>query len=271
LGRRNQRQASFALRRLFRYALGRNYCSQGSTIVPEYADLQSRAPKQPTHIPGYAEECLRALADQGMGACVSIGGALGLLHYLDYRATRDVDAWWVDDVTAEDRRAVIGILTEVLSEHGEVRPRQWGDVTSIELVQGGRATFSFQIAHRSARLESPSPAPWVAVLLDRPADLIASKMAALVERGAPRDFVDIYTVCLDGLASPQDCWALWQRRQELAGSDSDLSRARLAIQTHLARIIQHRPLETIVDPRERADAERLRAWFTEVLPHAQPH
>lgn len=240
-------------------------------MVPAHADLRNQIPKQPAHIPRHAEECLRELAGQGMGARVSVGGALGLLHYIDYRATRDVDAWWADDVTADDQRAVIEALTEVLSEHGEVRLRQWGDVTSIELVQEGRSTFSFQIALRLARLESPRPAPWVGVLLDHPADLIASKMVALVERGAPRDLLDIYTVCRDGLATPGDCWALWKRRQELAGSDSDLARARLAIQTHLARIRQHRPLERIADPDERAEARRLREWFTETFVHVEPN
>jgi hypothetical protein len=39
-------------------------------------------------------------------------------------------------------------------------------------------------------------------------------------------------------------------------------RARLAVETHLARIAQHRPVAEIGDPEERAHAERLRAWFT---------
>jgi len=149
-------------------------------MVPARAGLQNQIPKRPAHVPECAEECLQALADLGMGAYVSVGGALGLLHYVDYRATRDVDAWWADDVTAEQQRAVIQVLTEVLSQHGEVRRREWGDVTSVELVQAGRTTFSFQIARRSARLELPSPAEWVAVLVDHPSDLIASKMVALV-------------------------------------------------------------------------------------------
>ncbi len=72
-------------------------------------------------------------------------------------------------------------------------------------------------------------------------------MIALVERGAPRDFLDIYTLCQAGLLSVNDCWELWSRRQTLAGNDADLSRARLAFETHLERIALHRPLEKIVD------------------------
>ena len=42
---------------------------------------------------------------------------------------------------------------------------------------------------------------------------------------------------------------------------TDTARARLAVQTHLARIALHRPLNQIADPTERAAAERARTWF----------
>ena len=42
---------------------------------------------------------------------------------------------------------------------------------------------------------------------------------------------------------------------------TDAARARLSIQTHLARIALHRPLNQITDPTERAAAEGVRAWF----------
>lgn len=86
------------------------------------------------------------------------------------------------------------------------------------------------------------PAPWIDVLLDSLPDLSASKMVALVERGAPRDFRDIYTLCQAGVTTPQQCWALWRRRQQLSGSDTDAARAHLAVQTHLTRIAQRRCL-----------------------------
>jgi len=35
-------------------------------------------------------------------------------------------------------------------------------------------------------------------------------MVALVERGAPRDFLDIYTVCQAGLVTLEECWELWR-------------------------------------------------------------
>jgi hypothetical protein len=99
-------------------------------------------------------------------------------------------------------------------------------------------------------------------------DLMVSKMVALVERGAPRDFRDIYIVCQAGLMAPAGCWSLWRQRQQAAGSDTDPHRARLAVETHLTRISQHRPLNSITDPDQRAEAEAVRSWFTEELLHA---
>jgi hypothetical protein len=39
-------------------------------------------------------------------------------------------------------------------------------------------------------------------------------------------------------------------------------RARLALETHLSRIAQHRPLADIPGADDRAEAAALRAWFT---------
>ncbi len=91
-------------------------------------------------------------------------------------------------------------------------------------------------------------------------------MVALVERGAPRDFRDIFALCQAGLTTPAECWRWWRQRQKLAGSDTESHRARLAVETHLTRIAQHRPLAQIEDPEERAAAEKVRTWFrTEFL------
>ena len=222
-----------------------------------------RQPQRPKHIPEYAEVCLQALATGGLGEKISLGGAFGLLHYLDYRETHDLDAWWVSSATAEDRRRVISLLKGALEPFGQVKMRAWGDVVSVELRQEEKTVFSFQIAERSVQLEPPSLVEGVGVFLDSFPDLLASKMVALVERGAPRDFRDIYALCQAGLTTPQQCWELWRRRQRLAGSDTDSDRARLAVETHMARIAQHRPLEQIRVPGKRAEAKHLRAWFAE--------
>jgi hypothetical protein len=100
------------------------------------------------------------------------------------------------------------------------------------------------------------------VLLESLPDLVASKMVALVERGAPRDFRDIYAVCDAGLTPPVECWQWWRERQRRSDSDLGADRARLAVETHLARIVQHRPLAEIDDAVQRSLAERVRIWFS---------
>ena len=226
---------------------------------------EKRRPRRPIHLPDHAEQCLQALVSEGLAETISLGGALGLLHYLDYRPTHDVDAWWSDTTTAEDRQRVVKVIETALAPFGSVETRRWGDVVSVELERGGRAVFSFQIARRSAQLEPSTSAPWIEVPLDSLADLLASKMTALVERGAPRDFRDVHALCQAGLTTPQECWELWCRRQILAGSDADLDRAWLAVETHLSRIARHRPLDQITDSQQRAEAEQTRQWFKEAL------
>jgi Nucleotidyl transferase AbiEii toxin, Type IV TA system len=227
-----------------------------------------RTPTRPTHLSELAERTLQALSTAGLGQTISVGGALGLLHYLDYRSTHDVDAWWAPTVSAAERERVLEVVSAALRESGDLRVRRWGEVVSLELQVGGKTVFSFQIADRSAQLEPSETLPWAEVNLDTLPDLVASKMVALVERGAPRDFRDVHAICRAGLVTPGECWRLWRLRQERAGSDADAHRARLALETHLSRITQHRPLDSILDPTERAEAAALRTWFSAELLNA---
>jgi hypothetical protein len=231
--------------------------------------MKNIQPQQPSHLSPYARVCLEALVTANLANQISLGGALGLFHYLDYRPTHDVDAWWSEIITEEQKRAVLRSIETTLSTFGNIRIRSWGDVDSIELLQVGKTVFGFQIAHRSARLEKSISAGWIDVPLDSLVDLVASKMVALVERGAPRDFLDIFNVCQAGLFSSAECWALWRKRQVLAGSDVDASRARLAIESHLERIALHRPLEKIADSGQREQARQLRDWFFSEFMQAQ--
>jgi len=223
--------------------------------------MKNIQPRQPSHLSPYTRACLDGLVKENLANRISLGGAFGLFHYVDYRPTHDVDAWWSESLTEGEKQAVIQALERTLSDFGNVRVRAWGDVVSVELSQEGKTVFSFQIAARTMRLEEPVQAGWIDVPLDSLSDLVASKMMALVERGAPRDFLDIYTLCQAGLLSIGECWALWRRRQTLSGSDADFSRARLAIETHLERIALHRPLENITDVQQREQAWKLRNWF----------
>jgi hypothetical protein len=157
------------------------------------------------------------------------------------------------------------MIETTLCAWGEVIVRTWGEVTSIELSRAGEKVFSFQIAQRSAQLEPSEFASWVDVKLDSLPDLVASKMVALVERGAPRDFRDIYAVCIADMLTPGECWELWEQRQQLSGSDTDTTRARLAVETHLKRIALHRPLAQISDPQQRLEAAQVRDWYQEIF------
>ncbi len=218
-------------------------------------------PEKPQHLSEYALLCLEALSRSGLSDRLSLGGAVGLMHYYEYRTTHDVDAWWIRSTGQLERQEVVSLLERTLAPFGEVRTRSWGDVSSIELRQEGKAVFSFQIAERSVLLETPRLSPWPGILLDGLPDLIASKMTALVERGAPRDFVDIYNVCRENIVTPQRCWELWQLRQEAAEGEADRDRASLAVQLHLERIESHRPLADIGDLIARESAESLRRWY----------
>jgi hypothetical protein len=228
------------------------------------------APRRPSKMPKHGEVCLRALVTNRLADRISLGGAFGLLHYLDYRTTRDIDAWWSASAGAKDRARVVETIQEALLSFGTVRTRAWGDVVSVELEDKEGETFSFQIAERTVALEAPLRADWIDVPLDTFPDLLGSKMAALVERGAPRDFRDIFAVCQAGLATASECWLIWTRRQRAGGSDADLSRARLAIESHLSRIAAHRPLDQIPQAEARAQAERLRDWFIRAFLEAIP-
>ena len=219
-------------------------------------------PKLPKEISPFARSCIDALALNGLGRHLSIGGAFGLAHYHEYRPTYDVDAWWRQPVSREDRDAIVAALTRALESFGIARTRAWGDVVSVELEQGGKTVFSFQIADRSAQIAAPIEGLWPGGLgLDSFDDLVASKMSALVERGAPRDFRDIHSLCESGKCTATRCWQLWEMRQRQARQDADGARARRAIFTHLSRLAVARPLNLITDAEQRGKAARLRAWF----------
>ena len=178
---------------------------------------------------------------------MSIGGAFGLAHYYEYRTTHDIDAWWATDATRVIRSQIISVIEKTLSVFGQIRTRAWGDVVSIDLRQNNRSIFSFQIAARSILLQAEITGIWQGdIRLDSFEDLIASKMTALVNRGAPRDFLDIYTLCEKQLTSISICWQLWQKRQQLSDENDDFARAKLAVQANLARIEATRPIVNLL-------------------------
>ncbi len=218
-------------------------------------------PKRPKQVSPYAQACLDALSATGLGRNVSLGGAFGLLCYLDYRHTKDVEAWWVRAATGEERKATLAAVEKALGAFGEIERQSFGDVARLRLLRGRKTIFSFDVAVRSAAIEEPVPSPWPGIAVDTIPDLVASKMAALVRCGASRDFRDIYMLCQHGLMDVARCWELWRARQLAAGEDADARPAACAVQSNLERITTARPLGAIADRTERAAAEKVRTWY----------
>lgn len=218
--------------------------------------------RPPRELSAPVKACLDALRDSGLGRYVSLGGAFALAFFHEFRSTKDVDAWWSADANEDARRQVVELLKATLQPFGQVEVRGFGDVVSVDLQEQGKTVFSFQIANRSAQLRPTLLSPWKPVRLDAFEDLVASKMTALVQRGVPRDFIDIYELCDQGLTTVAECWKLWQAREERRGVEQvDLERAKSAVRVHLSRIERIRPLSSIQDTEQRRKAEHLRAWF----------
>jgi hypothetical protein len=88
-------------------------------------------------------------------------------------------------------------------------------------------------------------------------DNLGSKMCALVERGAPRDFGDIYEAARRLGWTASGLWALWQRKNP----DREIADAIALVRVHLEGISARRPLASIADPEDRERAGLVRAWF----------
>lgn len=220
----------------------------------------------PKNISPYALDCLQVLKNSGIGQFVVLGGAFGLFHYHEYRKTKDIDAWWSDQATEKIKIEIIKLIEETLSRHGQVEIRRFGDVVSLELMKDLKIIFSFQIANRSARIDYPNESPWAPVMLDSVHDLVASKMSALIERGIPRDFIDIHEICTSHLVSIQQCWEYWKKREIKRGVlQVDQYQACEAVLLHLSRIERMRPLDTIEDEQEKKKASDTRKWFKNIF------
>jgi Nucleotidyl transferase AbiEii toxin, Type IV TA system len=218
-------------------------------------------PQKPADLNPFAVAFLEELQTLPEAEEFVLGGYFALKHYIDYRQTGDIDAWWrfreQTDALAAARRA----FSAVAKRFGyTVRERTWGETISLEAFDGDGRAFSFQVAVRSIEIEPPIPSPWGRFRIETLDDNVASKMVALVSRGAPRDFVDIKSVVDASLISVARCWELWSAKEPGVGLDE----ARARVQTHLARIEARMPVERL--PEDRREAARdLRKWYREVF------
>jgi hypothetical protein len=214
-------------------------------------------PRKPKDSDPFAAAFLERLQNRPEAEQFVLGGYFALKHYLDYRQTSDVDAWWL---SREDPRALAAAreaFSQTATDFGySVRERAWGETISLEAVTGADMAFSFQVSIRSVEIERPVPSPWGRFPIETLNDNVASKMVALVARGAPRDFVDIKAVVDAGLVTVDRCWELWAAK----ATGIDVDDARIRVKIHLAGIEARRPIERI--PAEaRAAAAQLRAWY----------
>lgn len=213
---------------------------------------------KPKTIDPLADRVLQRLAGSPESAEIVLGGYLALQHYVDYRATHDIDAWWRERATPQTEKAIHEIMRTLALEEGcELREKHFGETSSFEMVRAGRKCFSFQIAVRSVQLEPPILSAWPPVLIETLADTVGSKMNALVDRGSPRDFLDIRMIVTTGLLPTQKCWELWLRKN--AGHNIDEGRQKVML--HLTSLEARRPLQAIGDVAEREQAGQLRGWF----------
>lgn len=217
---------------------------------------------KPRRLDPLADRVLSLLSAEPGGDRIVLGGYLALQHHLDHRTTYDIDAWWDGRADPAAEQAIRRVMQQVASEvQMALRERRFGDTLSFELVRDGRQSFSFQIAVRSIALEEPQPSAWPPLRIETLSDNMAGKMNALVNRGAPRDFVDVYAVVDAGLLTPQRCWELWQARNP--GGSTEAARQNVIL--HLAGLDARRPIETIADPAARERARRVREWFKDVF------
>jgi hypothetical protein len=219
-------------------------------------------PIVPEQLHPLAGEILEGLRSRPEARAIVLGGGVALKHYCDYRDTVDLDAWWEGQPQSDTEALIHETMARVAKRHGwDLGLRAWGDTKSYELRQGGKKVFSFQISRRTLELDSPEESAWAPVRIETFRDNLGAKMNALVERGAPRDFLDVQAVSSRGLATPATCWSLWS----LKNPGRSVREARLRV-LHLLQLIEaRRPLDSIADPNDRAAARLLRTWVREAF------
>lgn len=226
-------------------------------------------PQPPASLGPLAREVLEFLAGHADAAEIVIGGGVALAHYLDYRDTHDLDAWWATAPTGAATALLREAVTSVGRRHGlGSAERAWGETLSLELLDADRKVFSLQIAPRDRYLDATLEAAWPPVRIETLRDNVASKMTALVERGAPRDLRDIHRLCTGGLLTMADCWAIYEQKNPGRTSRDGAAKVLHAVE----RLELQRPLDRIAAEQERREAETVRRWYRDVFcRHPSPH
>lgn len=216
-------------------------------------------PRRPGNLDPLGVEILEELRKDPNADRIILGGNTALQHYLEFRPSHDIDAWWSDVPTNDAKHAIHVAINTVAVRHGyRFRERAWGDTLSYEIQAPAReeTIFSFQIAIRDVHLDPPVESSWPPIKIETFRDNLGAKMNALVDRGAPRDFVDIYEVVKANLATTQDCWLLWQQKNP----KGNVQEARRKALHNLMQLEARMPTATIPPP-QRAVATERREFF----------
>ncbi len=228
-----------------------------------------RLPIRPSNVEPLTARVLNRLAEHPAEArSMILGGGFAMNHYLAPRMTFDVDTWWTKDSTNDDRKAALEVLREILPEVADEfgmafseRANASHEMISLELRDAER-TFSYQIAPHTIELDSPfvDESPWAPIPIETLRDNVASKVNALVARGAPRDFSDIHRVIDDGVMSVEEVWDLWSKKNP----DQDVELAKAQVVKRIESIELRRPLERLPEEhREQVASDR--GWVRNVL------
>jgi len=88
-------------------------------------------PRRPDHPNPFAAAFLDRLKDRPEAEQFVLGGYFALKHYLDYRDTGDIDAWWRTRQDAQALAVARKVFAETAAEFGYlVRERAWGETIS---------------------------------------------------------------------------------------------------------------------------------------------
>ncbi|HZL94503.1 MAG TPA: nucleotidyl transferase AbiEii/AbiGii toxin family protein [Vicinamibacterales bacterium] len=217
---------------------------------------------RPKHLDPLAERVLSLLSGRPEAHQIILGGYFALQHYLDYRTTHDIDAWWSGRADPAVEKVIREVMQQVAREKQmTLRERRFGDTLSFELLRDEQQHFSFQIASRSITVEEPQLSAWPPLRIETLGENIGAKMNALVNRGAPRDFLDVHAVVDAGLLTPERCWELWEAKNPGGAPEA----AKRNVLLHLAGLESRRPLDSVSDPSAREEARRIRQWFKDVF------
>jgi hypothetical protein len=216
-------------------------------------------------------EVLKRLGDQSETEFV-IGGGVALCHYVSPRDTFDLDGWWKTEESEATIRKLEVILNEIAKrEQLELRINRFNDVISLELIADSqKKVYSVQVAKRDRYLDSPVLSEWN-VPIETLRDNIGSKMKALINRGTPRDFLDIHKICTEGKATAQGCWDIasqvispWAATMANESNTKErIQQGKAEVAHHLLQIETRKPLppEMANESDQIKNARSLRNWF----------